>query len=537
MSNLRSSTLTPANFPSLVVGVPTGATPAEVTTAFARRSRLIRSTDNPIFSIEDLTAALAELEKGNSDEAELRYSLPADKTVYDRESSFELDGIRYSSTNNLAGLDLASLSDSQRSTASIALLTASIDAALAWEWSRSSELAKMCLQTSRSETERDEALNVLAVCLAFQGDEIRALDALKKAVEGEWNLPLQTNLAILAVEHEPERAVTQMKFLIEGSTNHKARTQAVLTAINLWTQHQKVQVGSDDDEEHEPLPPDVVQAIFEVLTDKDIQEGTFHTVGLFLARTVPEQLLRSTVFSVGPHATSIAAALIRKRTDGFGEYLDELVSQSSTLSRSNYEWLHRELDTHVSAISSLLFGDDVSEFAVGFAFHLLRQGLDCSNSSRLILRLRLIQTLGMNFFQEGAMPSDDFLRWLEEAYEEIRRSSSNFEDGLNDFIIEMGTAASNILGALIHDALVETFNSSLMAVARVQQQMGGLFSRLTANKLAVRSVASAVVRFVDDNLPIIQRILPFVEGPDLRAALQQLADGMKRSKSEMAKYT
>jgi hypothetical protein len=76
-----------------------------------------------------------------------------------------------------------------------------------------------------------------------------------------------------------------------------------------------------------------------------------------------------------------------------------------------------------------------------------------------------------------------------------------------------------------------------VAVARVQQQMSGLLSRLTANKPAIRSIASAVVQFVDDNLPTIQRILPFVENTDLKAALQQLADRMKRSKSEMAKYT
>lgn len=536
MSGGPQRLLNPTNFPALVVGAPTGSDNATVVAAFARRSKKIKADPNPPFSIEELTHALSELERlESSEETELRFSLPANEKVFNENPSLTLNGQTATSAEDLLRIDCQALPEESKPEAASVFLSAAILSALNWQWENASELAKKCLLISRREELRDEALNVLAVVFASTNEGSKAIDALKKAVEGEWNLPLQTNLAILATALEPERAVTQMKFLIDGSKSPSLRVNAVLTAIRIWRESQEEATGSTDEDDFKPLPPEVLGSIASLLVDTSIKESTFFQIGIFLARVAPAELNASKALTSGAHSSSVAARLVSKRMEGLLEYLEALASESSKLPRDEYLWLHSEVDEHVSSISSMLFGDDIPEFAYAIAFSLLRSGLDCSTRERQILRLRLIQCLPQ-FLEPGATPSDDFITWLEEVYNHLRSHAQPEDEEFTEFITSMGQFAGNMLGAMVHDGVVQGYNATLRATAQVRQQMSGFFSRMSANRLAIRSLALNVTNMVNEIVPSLNRVIVFVSDDDLRSGIQEMINGLKDARLELSKY-
>lgn len=536
MTAVRQRLLNPTNFPELVVGVPSGSDKATLIAAFARRSKKIKADPNPPFSIEELTYALSELERvDSSEETELRFSLPANKNVFKAHASLSADGKRDSSAEALLQVDHQTVPEEDKTEFAFALLSSAIQAALNWEWDNASALAKKCLLISRQEELRDEALNVLAVVFASTNEGLKAIDALKKAVEGEWNLPLQTNLAILATALEPERAVAQMKFLIDGSESTALRVNAVLTAVRLWRDSQETITGSTDEEDFKPLPPDVLGSIVSLLADASIKESTFFQIGTFLARVAPTVLSDSKALTSGPHSSSVAARIVSKRITGLLEFLEALASESSKLPRDEFLWLHNEVDKHVSSISSMLFGEDIPQFAYVAAFSLLRSGLDCTTRERQILRLRLIQCLPQ-FLESGATPSDDFIKWLEEVYTQLRNNAEGEDKDFTEFITSMGEFAGNILGAMVHDGIVQGYNAIIRATAQVRQQMSGFFSRVSANRLAIRSLALKVASTVNETVPSLNRVVVFVSDDELRAGIQAMINGLNNAKLELAKY-
>ena len=536
MSGAPQRLLNSTNFPALVVGAPNGSDNATVVAAFARRSKKIKADPNPPFTIEELTHALSELERiDSSEETELRFSLPANENVFSKNPSLTLNGHTATSAEDLLKIECQTLPEENKSEAASAFLSAAILATLNWEWDNASELAKKCLLISRREEVRDEALNVLAVVFASTNEGFKAIDALKKAVEGEWNLPLQTNLAILATSLEPERAVTQMKFLIDGSESPSLRVNAVLTAIRLWRDTQEKATGSTDEDDFKPLPPDVLSSIASLLVDTSIKESTFFQIGTFLARVAPTELSASKALTSGPHSTSVAARLVSKRMEGLFEYLQALASESSKLPKEDFHWLHSEVDEHASSISSMLFGDDIPEFAYAIAFSLLRSGLDCSTRERQILRLRLIQCLPQ-FLEPGATPSDDFITWLAEVYSQLRSHAQPEDEEFTEFITSMGEFAGNMLGAMVHDGVVQGYNATLRATAQVRQQMSGFFSRMSANRLAIRSLALNVTNIVNETVPSLNRVVVFVSDDNLRSGIQEMINGLENARLELSKY-
>jgi hypothetical protein len=81
--------------PYLILGIDFGAEPAEAAAAFARLSRRLRRKPDGMFSLEDATWALHEIEQSASDpEAALGiFRVPANPDVYEIPSGAGLVGL------------------------------------------------------------------------------------------------------------------------------------------------------------------------------------------------------------------------------------------------------------------------------------------------------------------------------------------------------------------------------------------------------------------------------------------------------------
>ena len=206
------------NCPQLILGAPSNVNSQDAVAAFARASKRIKSGENTQFSIEDLTSALSAIEAAlRSEESGLKFSVPADPIHFNKSLSFEFGGEVFKFDSDLSKVNVEQLDLPLKALAGQVHLAAAIHQLLIWNWSKASEYARICLRLSDKEDERDEALNVIAASLAAQGDDVRALDALKKAVEGQWNLALQANLALIASEIDPDLAIEHISYLVDGA--------------------------------------------------------------------------------------------------------------------------------------------------------------------------------------------------------------------------------------------------------------------------------------------------------------------------------
>jgi hypothetical protein len=69
--------------PYVILGVDSGAPPAEVTRAFARRSRELNRRTDPPYALEDVTWALSILERDADERTEPVFRIPADPGLFD----------------------------------------------------------------------------------------------------------------------------------------------------------------------------------------------------------------------------------------------------------------------------------------------------------------------------------------------------------------------------------------------------------------------------------------------------------------------
>lgn len=505
--------LGPANAPHLVLGMRSDSDGSERSSAFARATRRVKNSTDATFSIEDLTASLSKLEVA-TDHAHSWFALPCDPGAIRVALPKQVGSTLVQSYG-----DAVRLIDEEQSldepTAEV-VLVAAMEAALAWDWSAGIELSRLVLKISRDEQLRDEALNISAACHCLLNESSKAVDALKHAVQGQWNLSLQTNLAIVATSNDPSLAAEQMRFLIEGAAAAGERLAAALRAIDLWRTAQEELTGSADADDHADLPDALVESIRQLMGASDLSEEDFFALGKFLVEIDGPALLSSNAFAASLHRKTASGELIAHRAEGFGEYLKNLVPLAIR-HKSGSPWLDEELEQVVQSTLRLLSADDDS-VGVGLGFMLLDQGLDCSTRARVLLH-GLTTVAVASSLNEGEAPNESFIGWMLAA----RRALGQFDDEDREVLRDLVDRASWILAAQYHDQIAELIRNMAPAVGRVKHQMGGPLRRMSADKVVVGEVSRAVVTATRTAGPQISALLEVTVDDELRGSLRQLS--------------
>jgi len=507
--------------PHLVLGVATGASHSDVIAAFARRSRVVKGNASSYFSIEDLTSALSEIEISSREDAlTLRYSVPANGDVFLPNHTIQHEGATLTPKSDLSALVASNWSHENTASAALVFLAASIEQLLMWEWQTASAYARECLRLSRNEAERDEALNVLAASFAMQGDTETALQALKKAVEGDWNLGLQVNLAIIATEEDPTLAVSHMAHMVSGARNIGERIQASRIAIQLWRSTEEEETGSDDDDDFTPLPRLFLDAMHLLLEAADLTEEDFYEIGTFLARVDAGALSESKAIERSKHSRTLSAEALRQRTIGIGEFLESLVSLAARDRDKSLSWMQQDVDTFVGYINSRLVDDENdSSYAESLAFSFLEQGLDCSNYQRVSMRFWLIIAIQEYFLEDNSEPSDKFVKWYSEAATAVEGNWLQITGAEFEVIKNIKEYAGNILGHLYDNALAAKSTDILGIANGVRERMTGFFNRLSADKDQIRNHATRTLAICNVDINTYNSVIPLVVDDELRAVM------------------
>ncbi len=473
---------TAENCPYIVVGVPAFAPKSEASLGFALATRRSKTLSDPPFGVQELTSALSRIESGETGN-QLMYAVPADFELFTSPTPQLSTSNGVLSSSQLLEMSDQQLTDADRERVASLRLRAGLEELLKWEWVLSEDLLKACLRISKDERIRDEALNLIAACLVMNGEMDRAIQALSKAVEGQWNLRLQANLAILALEVDPKRAIDQMSFLVDGASGTIEKLAAIRMAIGLWRQVQQEELGTTDDEEFDPLPERLLRSFVDTLMSKDISEEDFFDLGIFLARVAPTSVTRESLSRTEYRGRS-SAEIIFARSCEFSHYIDNVV-RLSYLDKNRPSFVDAHIDGLVEEVCQSLFDDQTNLAAIAFSF--LEQGLGVETMNRVWLRGALVLSLP-RVLEDDAAPNEQFLPWLRAAKLNYKKLSIPVE--LLEMTTEMLNNASDVLLQLQLREFFELASEVEAAANRINQQMSGFFNRLGADKNAIREISS-----------------------------------------------
>lgn len=520
----------PESCPHLVLGLPTHASRTDLTTGFARTSRRVRTSTASPFSIDQLTAALSQLESLRDDRPfALQLAVPADPSTM-LEVSIRLNEIILDVSSDLDSYLGVTPGQEESVKWALLFLNASIHRLLQWDWEKAQSYAKECLRLSRNETVRDEALNISAIALAMQGEADRAILALEKAVEGKWNLNLQSNLAVIAGDHNPELAVRQMAFIIKGAGTGEDRLAACKLAIELWRKYVD-KIGIDEDELAPPTL--VIEASQNLLADPALAEEAFFDLGFFLALTDGEGLIQSGVLDRSRHKTSPSAELIRARAQGIDEFVTKLIPIVKRDSE-NRTWLSDEVDKMVSACVAAMLNSEPSPGAAALAMQLISDGLDYSSPQRILVRCLFIGEIAPMFQDGESRPQEKFIAWIKDARNSMTKIITTDEQ--KTFINNLLDGAGDTLTAIFLNTFAKESSQIDNIATSLRIRMTGFFNRLSADKNAVFKAASLVRDWCRDVERICSQLTAVVHDPELKDGLATFRRIASQLSSDMSKY-
>lgn len=534
---MTQNILNAQNAPHLVLGMRSDAPAADATIAFAKLSRRVKNSSDTPFVIEDLTSALSCLEHASKNpEFNLKFAIPANPSVVSAGVSFIYLNQEVTSNSDLSIVELSDIETREHERAASVFLEASVKEVLNWNWSNAITLARNGLRFTDNEEIRDECLNIMAASLVMSSDPERALDALKKAVEGKWNIELQTNLAIVATHVEPALAVRHMSYLIAGGTTFAERIKACHMAIGLWRSSQSQETGSNDHDDFEPLPGDVLTSIHALVGNREIDEESFYDLGMFLARVDCDGFKSSRAVENSPHAQSLSAHAIQARLSGYFEFATKIIGIAARDKNSGAPWLREAAETVVREVTTGLADDDESQIFFNLSFRFLSDGLDCSSMNRILIRGFLASGLITHFKDKNEQPSDDFIKWLQEGHTAATANKIGMSDDAVAFVTDSLQRTGNVLGLLIHQATLRNGVHVQNGTNAIVREMSRFMKSFTGPGPEIKNTSQQIWKWCDESIKTFQKVLPLVFDSDVESGIRDLTLSIERIKTTVNKY-
>ena len=453
-----------------------------------------------------------------SDKGQLWYSVPCNSEVVNPEIKVQMNEREYSVADDLSSLvEKVSNKDEMKEDFASLFLAASVQNLLSWKWKLAIDFSRETLRLSDDESVRDEALNISAAALAMVGENSKALGALQHAVEGEWNLKLQTNLAVIAISEDPLLAVEHMSYLVDGARTPEEQLLACHRAIALWRSTHQAEMDSEE-EIKEQLPEKLLVSIYKFLESDGLSEEDFFSLGLFLTSSGSENILEQDFFEKSPHRTSGSAELIRLRAEDFSKYMENLI-RISQREGQGAPWLFDEAESMVEAANSLLMNEGSEDYALGMSFMMLEQGLDCATTQRLLLRGLVAISLA-RVLSETQSPNEETIEYIQEAKRTLllhSRGPSTEEE--REYVEEVLKVGCNTLGFLVLRAT--QVQDLLFQLTEVRRRSRGFFggSRLNYEQ---KSAIKGMLPYLTSDVAKAKQLYEIVDDLDIKNGLVQM---------------
>lgn len=516
--------------PNIIIGVPTGSSASDATVGFAKASRRVKKlADESPFTMDELTSALAVLEKTDSPGRNVRLCVPADAAAVPTSIQVALGERMITDPQEI--VDAATGSDSvdgpvPKPTLADAHMMLAVANLFSWDWDKALDHARSVLRYSVEERLRDEALNISGIALYLMGHGDEAATALRKAVEGEWNIRLRTNLAALVMHTNPAEAAAEMAYLVGGAGSSDDKLEAARNAVRLWRMSRP---DGQDDEDAAGTVPDSLRQSLRSLIMSDISEEDFWDIGQFIAHT-DSAWVKENAFLTSRHCDSDSACLLRVRTVSFEAFLHELSRRGK---KGASEWIFDSAEEFVAAANGGLIKDFSSNGHASFALECLKAGLDASTQSRILLRILLVFAMEA-ILDDGDEPVDEVIGWLKTGRDSIGIVVTDSEQ--KKFLTEQVGAAYDTLGRMYGVSRENMAGDYRTVAIRISEQMNTAYGRRTANMTVIKDACRDIRKWANDTIRIMAMITPNVANQELKKALNEFVDTVKALKEFSDQY-
>lgn len=386
------------------------------------------------------------------------------------------------------------------------------------QWEQGSDACRQCLALAKDEAVRDEALNMLACSLYYQGNPFAAVSALDTALEGEYSVALLANVGVVAASLDNEVAAKHLARLVVESPSLPMRVNAAKRAIFMWKQDHKLWEGADGDEAELPA---VLRAPLRVLINEPIELGDFRVLADVLAQHDADWLRAPTSLRPSPHANSLEARYYRASAtrDGF----ESVVNVMATVSDWNSApaWIVAERDTLIRQTREFLIDniDDPDNAAGTIALDLVDKVKGLSKDDDLVLSLLGVATLTYHFSSNDIEIGDNLVRLLNRCRAEAHTVDENRKD-LIDNLVELATRrmAINIWHARIRemDSAIDAYNDALQRLEYAQIGSPPWFQ--------ARNVVSEVIVVLERSRQELEGWVKLVEHDGVRSDIRSSID-------------
>ncbi len=508
------------NCPHLVIGMPSHAPKSEASRFFALATRALKQKPESLFTVEQMTTALSAVESGGSGEYTY-FAIPADPTAVTTQMTVNVAGSFCDTADSFLAAIGTTIPENEREEVSQVALNYALGELLSWNFESSLQLSREVLRLSRVERRRDEALNLSAAAYYLLGEPEKALDALKHAVEGEWNLELQANLSIVATDLDPQLAVSQMRFLIDNAPSGEMKLEAAMKAVGLWRSTQEELTGSPDEQDHAPIPRDLLDSVQEVLKDPEISENDFFSLGMFLADNDSERLKSSEAFAQSRWFNTASGQIVLARADGLGNYFTNVVRIAAEDPRE-LPWVEETLEHLVGWVNSAIMAEE-GDFAASMGFNLLDQGLKITSLQRLVMCGLVVRSISKRFIDSDDLPNEKFFELVNQSRQALDELEQELGGGeTTDFVHNLINLAADMLAAIHHDFHISQLERFDSALAGINYQMGGFIRRMSVDRAKVSEVCRSIRQLCTSAEADLKQAQEISKNSELRIAIAEL---------------
>lgn len=229
-----------------------------------------------------------------------------------------------------------------------------------WEWPLAKERAQLAFELSPEEAIADEALNLIAAAQLQMGNVAAAYGAIERAIQGEYNLALQSNAIAVAESATPEQAAILLARLVQQAPDLDARLSAGKRGVQMWTETQ----GDSS------LPDDFIRALRQLAVERISLDDYTEIIEILASQDSlwfgnPSNLRGS------PHQNDPRTRLIRARSNDFPEFIRLLATTMQQVGTGPDQWLVDQRDQLVDVMLAALYNEQDAIGAAGVAYEML----------------------------------------------------------------------------------------------------------------------------------------------------------------------
>jgi hypothetical protein len=347
-------------------------------------------------------------------------------------------------------------------------------------------------------------MNVVAAALWSKGRKKEALVLLRKALEGQYSLPLVCNTAAVAATLDSGTAITELTRLARESPDDMMRLIAAERAFLVWL---------STIEEEDQAPPLLLLMSLRSLLVLDVTDDRYRQILRILADHDAAWLAAQSASAFGRRGSSPEARVYQAKARGLDNYIAELSAVHHVQPRPL--WVEEEAVRLGKSLVDFLatsLGDDGAAAAVSIAMEVLSSGLPLPPE----VHVRMVALLSASVSQvvTDGEPKDEFVDWYHKARHRLSEVDDEARDDLSKMLGQggnsLGLAYLNYRNQMVND-LIDTFNSMIEQGNQLAQL--GQLDQVQFSK-AMREMGT----FASDCVRVVRRALSVITDNDLKAA-------------------